>query len=108
MGLTPVLGRFPGAGHGNPLQYSSLENPQDRGAWRATVHGVAESDTAEHTCRHVYMLIPNLSAFLSTQGVCLCPDLHSYKGTIILEWTVCPSSNKVTCCGDPRDEDSHL
>ena len=37
-------GRSPGVGHGNPLQYSSLENPKDRGAWRATVHGVAESD----------------------------------------------------------------
>ena len=38
-------GRSPGGGHGNPLQYSSLENPMDRGAWRATVHGVAESQT---------------------------------------------------------------
>ena len=35
------LGRFPGEGKGNPLQYSCLENPMDRGAWWATVHGVA-------------------------------------------------------------------
>jgi len=35
-------GRSPGEGHGNPLQYSCLENPMDRGAWRATVHGVAK------------------------------------------------------------------
>ena len=35
-------GRSPGEGNGNPLQYSCLENPMDRGAWRATVHGVAE------------------------------------------------------------------
>jgi len=35
-------GRFPGGGHGNPLQYSCLENPMDRGAWRAAVHGVTE------------------------------------------------------------------
>ena len=35
----------PGGGHGNPLQYSSLENPMDRGAWWATVHGVAKSRT---------------------------------------------------------------
>ena len=40
-GLIPGLGRFPGGGNGNPLQYCSLENPIDRGAWRATVHGVA-------------------------------------------------------------------
>ena len=36
-------GRSPGGGHGNPLQYSCLENPMDRGAWRATVHGVANN-----------------------------------------------------------------
>ena len=44
-GSIPGLGRSPGEGNGNPLQYSCLENPMDRGAWRATVHGIAESDT---------------------------------------------------------------
>ena len=39
------LGRSPGEGNGNPLQYSCLENPMDRGAWGATVHGVTESQT---------------------------------------------------------------
>ena len=39
------LGRCPGEGNGNPLQYSCLENPMDRGAWRAIVHGVAKSRT---------------------------------------------------------------
>jgi len=42
-GLIPVSGRSPGEGNGDPLQYSCLENPMDRGAWRATVHGVAKS-----------------------------------------------------------------
>ena len=42
-GSIPGLGRSPGEGHGNPLQYSRLENPMDRGAWRATVHRVAKS-----------------------------------------------------------------
>ena len=42
MGLIPQLGRSPGGGHGNPLQYSCLQNLMDRGAWRATVHGFAE------------------------------------------------------------------
>ena len=41
-GLIPGSGRSPGKGHGNPLQYSFLENPMDRGAWWATVHGVAK------------------------------------------------------------------
>ena len=44
-GLNPGLGRSPGEGNGNPLQYSCLENPMDRGDWRATVHGVAKSWT---------------------------------------------------------------
>ena len=44
-GLIPGSGRFPGGGHNNPLQYSCLENPMDRGAWRVTVHGVAKSQT---------------------------------------------------------------
>ena len=43
-GSIPGLGRSPGEGNGNPLQYSCLENPMDRGAWRATVHGVASRD----------------------------------------------------------------
>ena len=41
MGLIPGSGRSPGEGHGNPLQYSGLENPMDRGAWRALVHGIS-------------------------------------------------------------------
>ena len=46
MGSIPVSGRFLGGGHSNPLQYSCLENPMDRGAWQATVHGVTkELDT---------------------------------------------------------------
>ena len=56
-GSIPEPGRSPGEGNGNPLQYSCLENPVDGEAWRATVHVVAESDTAEqlthiHTPTH--------------------------------------------------------
>ena len=48
MGLIPGLGRSPGEGNGNPLQYSCLENPMDRGAWWATVYRVAkELDTTQ-------------------------------------------------------------
>ena len=45
MGSIPGSGRSPGGGHGNPPQYSCLENPRDRGAWRASVHRVAKSQT---------------------------------------------------------------
>ena len=45
LGSIPSSGRSPGGGHGNPLQYPCLENPMDRGAWRAIVHEVAKSQT---------------------------------------------------------------
>ena len=50
-GSVPGSGRSPGGGNGNPLQYSCLENPADRGAWRAAVPGITESRTqlTEHT-----------------------------------------------------------
>ena len=44
-GLIPGLERSPGEGHGNPLQYSCLENPTDRGVWQAAVHGIATNQT---------------------------------------------------------------
>ena len=57
--LIPESGRSPGGGHGNPLQYSCLENPTDRGAWRAAVrHGVAKSQTQpKWLCTHAYLVI---------------------------------------------------
>ena len=54
VGSIPGLGRSLGGGNGNPLQYSCLENPMDRGAWWATIHGVSESDTAEWLSIHVF------------------------------------------------------
>ena len=45
MGLIPGLGRSSGGGHDNPLQYSCLENPKDRGAWQATVYRATKSRT---------------------------------------------------------------
>ena len=59
-GLIPVSGRFPGGGHSNPLQYSCLENPMDRRAWWATVHGVAKSQTQlskKHNILHILLYI---------------------------------------------------
>ena len=54
-GSIPGSGRFSGGGDGNPVQYSCLANPMDRGSWWATVHGVAELDmteVTEHTHAH--------------------------------------------------------
>ena len=54
MGLIPGSGRSPAGGNGNPLQYSSLDNPMDRGVWQATVHGVAKSQTGLNA--HLFIL----------------------------------------------------
>ena len=75
MGLIPGSGRCPGGGPGNPLQYSCLENPMDRGAWRATVHGVAESDMTEATPAHCLIRLaplgfePGARAFLGPSHI---------------------------------------
>ena len=45
VGSVPGLGRCPGGGHGNPLQYSCLENPMDGGAWQAIIHRVVKNQT---------------------------------------------------------------
>ena len=54
-GLTPGSGRSPGIGNGNPLQHSCLKNSMDRGAWWATVHGVAKSWTQLRVCTQAYI-----------------------------------------------------
>ena len=56
-GSIPGLGRSPGEGNGNPLQYYCLENPMDRGAWNATVHGVTKSRTRLSDFTHSALLI---------------------------------------------------
>ena len=57
LGSIPGSGKFPGGMHGNPLQYSCLENPMDRGAWWAMVHRVTESDILKQLSTHAGSLI---------------------------------------------------
>ena len=73
VGSIPGLGRSPGGGHGNPLQYSSLENPMERGALWATVHGAAKSWTQpSNQAQHVYAMYYN-SAGIFLILIFLCP-----------------------------------
>ena len=66
LGSIPGLGRSPGEGNGNLLQYSCLKNPLDRGAWYATVHGVTESDMTEND--FTFQLLYNNAMLLSMIG----------------------------------------
>ena len=61
----PGLGRSPGEGNGNLLQYSCLDNPMDRGAWWATVHGVAKSWTRLSNFTFTFTLVISLTNCLS-------------------------------------------
>ena len=66
----PGSGRSAGEGNAKPLQYSCLGNPRDRGAWQATVHGVAESDMTEHTqCFYTRSLLKQAFGFLGNEDV---------------------------------------
>ena len=71
MGSIPGSGISPGGGNGNPPQYSYLENPIDKGAWRATVHrSYKESNTTENTCVHTCMCVNKQAGRISMPGRC--------------------------------------
>ena len=70
LGLIPGLGRSLGGGNGNPLQYSWLENPMDRGVCGATVHGVANSRTRLSDFTHSLMQLLGLPWWLRGQSIC--------------------------------------
>ena len=76
-GLIPGLGRFPGGVHGNPLQYLCLENPMDRGAWGAKVHGVAKSWTRRSDSAHTHLLRAATHCQVAIR-IQLLDSLHKY------------------------------
>ena len=87
-GWIPGSGRSPGEGNGNPLQYSCLENPMDRGAWQATVHGVAKSQTwlrdfTQFNSLKMAVLFPvfkGISTLFSIVAVLVCITTNSVRG----------------------------
>ena len=81
LGLTPGSRRSPGGGHGNPVQYSCLENPMDRGAWKATIHSVAKSWTWLSEWAHMHA---------SGVGVCRAPSAAEPQSVPCLRATPFP------------------
>ena len=109
LSLIPGLGRSPGGGHGNPLQYSCLENSMDRGAWRAIVHGVAKSRTRlsdfthTHAHTHTHTEGPNIRESES-RSVVSNPVDYTVYGILqarILECVAFPFSRGSS---QPRDQ----
>ena len=98
--LIPGVGRSPGEGNGNPLQFSCLGNPMDRGAWRATVHSITKSQTqlSTHTFKAqreifliqvkprilTYMLTVNLSDMPCMCYLCYSDKIWCHLSAIIL------------------------
>ena len=86
-GLIPGWGRCPEEGNGYPLQYSCLESPMDRGAWQATVHGVAKSQTQLKQLSIYAYICLNVSALCSILWLILglkCVGLSPQNQNIIL------------------------
>ena len=92
MGLIPSQGRSPGEGNGNPLQYSCLENPMDKGAWGAIVHRVTKSQTwlkrlSIHACIFTYMKNDACSTLLfvtaNNWNSCKCPTKGDQLNNLI-------------------------
>ena len=78
-GLIPGLGRSPAEGNGNPLQYTCLENPPDRGIWCATIHGVAKGETWQHG---LYIRDPSKSNYSFTcTNYCWLVYTHTHTHT---------------------------
>ena len=96
------LGRFPWRrGHGNPLQYSSLENPIDRGAWWATVHGVTKSQTQ---LSNFTFFMAVSQRYTHNQNKCKSHALwnrHSIGGKMLLLLLLLSHFSRVRLCATP-------
>ena len=99
--LVPGLGRSPGEGNVNPLQYSCLENFMDRGAWKATVHGVTKSQTwlkwlSTHTLLKWYLSTSLLERWLAPQPEVIISNLRMQNSGLFFQlWVLRANTGKL-------------
>ena len=101
----PGSGRSPGGGNGNPLQYSCLENSTDRGAWWATVHGVAKSQAlTEHTRTHINIYLEKGVLMDHHRGTFLGNRcfLQILTVAVLMTGLLPPDWHKAWCTADPE------
>ena len=99
--LIPRAGKYPGGGHGNPLQYFCLESPMNRGAWRATVHGIAkESGMTWQLNNNNKSINPFILSELCITSLWIsansCPSAQNYGQ--VLAYLTARESDQVCCC----------
>ena len=107
-GSIPGLGRSPGGGHSNPLQYSCLENPTDRGAWQAAVHRVANHWTrlkqpSMHACRSGKCFW-DCEVVYTNVRIARCFKWRGLQMQLISHWPIV----LILCFGENRDKDCFL
>ena len=102
-GSIPELGRSPGEGNGNPIQYSCLENPKDGGAWQATVHGVAKSLTRLSDFTFTFLLAGFPGGSISKESACNTRDLGVIPGSGSFLGEGNGNPIQYSCLGNPMD-----
>ena len=108
MGSIPGLGRSPGEGNGNPLQYSCLGNPMDRGAWRATAHGsqrVRDNQETKHVLKNI-MYFKNHNHSIHFESWRLPSSVH--KTSAIRAHWLKSTSDCLDLAGCPKSSSFHL
>ena len=98
--LIPGVGRSPGEGHGNPFQYSCLENPMDRGAWQATVYKVTKSQTRLNDFTLTFQLLSYVWLFVAPWTVVHQAPVHGIFQARKLDWVAISFSRGSS---QPRD-----
>ena len=97
-GSIPALGRSPGGRHGNPLEYSCLENPKDKGAWRATVHRVSKNRTWLKRLNYNTIMLYSIPSVIILSYKAIGQVIIKVKGKIVILFFHCSKNSIAVYC----------